>query len=95
MKSGMIVNIKPYGQVQVIGELDNRDIWGLALIDEGRVIMSPSKPLTDKVLNECKRVTNTAILEKAKLMQSDLSNRLDWIKESSEKIKGENIDVTV
>lgn len=95
MKSGMIVNIKPYGQVQVIGELDNRDIWGLALIDERRVIMSPSKPLTDKVLSECKRVTNTAILEKAKLMQSDLSNRLDWIKESSEKIKGENIDVTV
>lgn len=95
MKSGMIVEIKGLGKVQVIGEKDLTEVWGLGLIDKHDTIMNPEPELLKKVLKECKRVTNINTLEKAKLLQGDLSERLDWIANASEKIKGENIDVTV
>lgn len=96
MKSGMIVDLEGYGKTQVIGEIKDGkfiDVWGIG--SPNIVKMSPKGELLNQVLKACRDSDNSNIIAQAKLMQSDLENRLELITEAAEKIKGENIDVTV
>jgi len=95
MKSGMIIELDGLGKVQVIGELELGDIWGLGLSDKRTTIMNPDPELSSKVLAECERVSKLGITYSSKLDDMDLSKRLDWIKDSQEKYIGEHVDVTV
>lgn len=91
----MIIELDGLGKVQVIGELELGDIWGLGLSDKRTTIMNPDPELSSKVLAECERVSKLGITYSSKLDDMDLSKRLDWIKDSQEKYIGEHVDVTV
>lgn len=91
MKSGMKVQLDEFGETQVIGELKDHkftSIWGIAY--QGGYKMKPEGKLLRDVLDACQRAdiieSSVSVLD-----ENDLQNRLDWIKEASEKINKESL----
>lgn len=92
MKSGMKIQLPEFGETQVIGELKDGkfvNVWGIGA--QGVHIMNPKGDLLKDILKACRKADNSNILAQAKLIQSDLENRLDWIREAQEKINKETL----
>ena len=88
----MKVQLSEFGEIQVIGDTRDgvfNDIWGIGY--QGGHVMNPTGKLLKDIMRACKKSDNANILQQAKLIQSDLENRLDWIKEAAEKINKEVI----
>ena len=90
MKSVMKVQLPEFGEAQVIGDIKDgvfTEVWGIGY--QGGHAMNPTGKLLKDIMKACKKADNMNIIAQAKLIQSDLNNRLDWIKEAAEKVNKE------